>query len=67
MVEIFEMELAKARLSVNQAESELTRVERMLNKRYGVGIDITLCDTVRDAQRRVAEAREQLMKVKAGA
>ncbi|MEI9416540.1 hypothetical protein [Mesorhizobium sp. Cs1321R2N1] len=67
MVEIFEMELAKARLSVNQAESELTRVERMLDKRYGVGIDITLCDTVRDAQRRVAEAREQLKKVKAGA
>ncbi|TPL72705.1 hypothetical protein FJ941_27965 [Mesorhizobium sp. B2-3-13] len=67
MVEIFEMELAKARLRVNQAESELTRVERMLDKRYGVGIDITLCDTVRDAQRRIAEAREQLMKVQAGA
>ncbi|MBZ9673179.1 hypothetical protein FJW08_08105 [Mesorhizobium sp. B3-2-1] len=67
MAEILELELAKARLSVNQAESELTRLERMLDKRYGVSIDIALCDTIRNAQRRVAEAREQLMKVKAGA
>nr|WP_031241057.1 hypothetical protein [Mesorhizobium sp. LNHC220B00] len=62
----FELELAKARLSVSQAESELKRLERIMDKRYGVGIDLALCDTMRVAQRRVSEAREHLMRIKAG-
>ncbi|TPJ12913.1 hypothetical protein FJW04_21900 [Mesorhizobium sp. B2-7-3] len=64
MLELFDLELAKARLSVSQAESELKRVERMQDKRYGVGIDLTLCDTIRGAHRRVCEAREHLTKIK---
>ncbi|MBZ9748167.1 hypothetical protein LB516_23295 [Mesorhizobium sp. CO1-1-7] len=62
----FELELAKARLSVSQAESDLKRLERITDKRYGVGIDLALCDTIRGAQRRVGEARAHLTRIKAG-
>ncbi|MBZ9775004.1 hypothetical protein [Mesorhizobium sp. CO1-1-8] len=66
MFEFVDLEIAKARLSVSQAESELKRVERMTDKRYGIGIDLALCETIRDAQRRVSEAREHLTKIKIG-
>ena len=63
MVEIFNMELAKARQRVNRAELALERAEEMLDEDCGVGINIALCSRIRTAQRRVIEARERLTKI----
>jgi len=63
MVELFNMELAKARQRVNRAELALERAEEMLDEDCGVGINIALCSRIRTAQRRVIEARERLTKI----
>ncbi|PBB28043.1 hypothetical protein CK228_13475 [Mesorhizobium sp. WSM4312] len=63
MVELFNMELAKARQRVNRAELALERAEEMLDEDCGVGINIALCSRIRTARRRLIEARERLTKI----
>ncbi|MEI9403554.1 hypothetical protein [Mesorhizobium argentiipisi] len=64
MVEIFSFELAKARLRVNRAERSLNRSNELLDQGGGnVAVNLSLCDRIRSQQRRVAEARERLMKL----
>jgi len=63
MVELFDMELAKARQRVNRAELALERAVEMLDEDCGVGINIALCSRIRSAQRRVIEAKQRLMKI----
>ncbi|ODA94889.1 hypothetical protein BFX40_19775 [Mesorhizobium sp. SEMIA 3007] len=63
MVELFNMELDKARQRVNRAELALERAEEMLDEDCGVGINIALCSRIRTAQRQLVEARERLTKI----
>ncbi|PZV36279.1 hypothetical protein [Mesorhizobium kowhaii] len=59
MVELLNMELATARQRVNRAELALEQAEELLEEQCGVAINLTLCDRVRVAQQRVAEARRR--------
>jgi len=63
MVELFNMELAKARQRINRAELALERAEEMLDEDCGVGINIALCSRIRTAHRQLIEARERLTKI----
>ncbi|MER8804171.1 hypothetical protein NKJ81_22995 [Mesorhizobium sp. M0018] len=63
MVDLLNIELPKARQRVKRAELSLQRATEMLDKDCGVGINIALCDRIRSAQRRLAEARERLVKI----
>ncbi|QPC92552.1 hypothetical protein GA829_19280 [Mesorhizobium sp. INR15] len=62
MVELLNMELARARQRVNKAELALERAEEMLNEDCGVGINLALCSRIRFEQRRVAEAKDRLLR-----
>ncbi|TSE04803.1 hypothetical protein C1D09_023450 [Mesorhizobium intechi] len=63
MVELFDIELTKARQRVNRMELALERAEEMLDEDCGVGINIALCSRIRTAQRRLIEARERLTRI----
>ncbi|RWF02297.1 MAG: hypothetical protein EOS43_07585 [Mesorhizobium sp.] len=62
-MEFLDLELARARQRLSQAELSLRRANEMLDEDCGVGINIALCSRIRAAQRRVAEARSRLMKI----
>ncbi|TPL56936.1 hypothetical protein FJ942_13025 [Mesorhizobium sp. B2-4-2] len=63
MIELLELELARARQRIGRAELALKRAEEMLDGDCGVGINLALCSRIRSAQRRVSEARERLTKI----
>lgn len=63
MVDLLNLELAKARQRVKRAENSLKRANELLDKDCGVGINIALCSRIRSEQRRVVEARERLTKI----
>ncbi|ANT49103.1 hypothetical protein GCM10007880_36680 [Mesorhizobium amorphae] len=63
MVDLLNLELAKARQRVKRAENSLKRANKLLDEDCGVGINIALCSRIRAEQRRVVEARERLTKI----
>ncbi|ESZ07912.1 hypothetical protein X737_34040 [Mesorhizobium sp. L48C026A00] len=63
IMELLDMELARARQRLNRAERSLERANEMLDDDCGVGINIALCSRIRAAQQRVIEARSRLMKI----
>ncbi|ESY79265.1 hypothetical protein X740_15735 [Mesorhizobium sp. LNHC221B00] len=62
-MDLLEMELAKARQSVSRAKLDLERAEELLGDDCGVGISLALCGRIRSAQRRVSEAKRQMVKI----
>ncbi|RWG78796.1 hypothetical protein EN836_29580 [Mesorhizobium sp. M1C.F.Ca.ET.193.01.1.1] len=63
MAEIFDFELARARLRVKRAERSLNRANELLDDNPGVCISLALCGRIRSEQRRVDEARERMTKL----
>ncbi|RWA71073.1 MAG: hypothetical protein EOQ28_19430 [Mesorhizobium sp.] len=61
--ELQTLELASARLRLNQAELALLRAEGMLDERCGAVVGVALCCRIRGAQQRVSEARARLVKI----
>ncbi|MER8867850.1 hypothetical protein NKI19_29845 [Mesorhizobium sp. M0751] len=64
MMELLDLELARARQRLNRAERSLERANEMLDEGCGVGINMALCSRIRAAKRRVAEAKLRLTKIK---
>lgn len=63
-MDVRNLELARARQSVKRAETSLNHAKEMLEEDCGVGINLALCDRIRLEQKRVAEARKRLMKIR---
>jgi hypothetical protein len=63
IMELLDMELARARQRLIRAERSLERANEMLDDDCGVGINIALCSRIRAAQQRVIEARSRLTKI----
>ncbi|MDX8541108.1 hypothetical protein EN833_19370 [Mesorhizobium sp. M4B.F.Ca.ET.190.01.1.1] len=63
MVEIYSLEMDKARQRAGRAELALERAEELLDGDGNVAVNLALCCRIRGAQRRVSEARARLRKI----
>lgn len=67
MVEILNLELARARQRVRAAERSLARAHEMLGEHCGVAVNLSLCDRIRSEQTRVIDARARFLKINSAA
>ena len=63
MVEILNLEVARARQRMNRANRSLDRVNEMADECGGVAINLALCNRIRVEQQRVIDARARFVKL----
>jgi hypothetical protein len=63
MVEILNLEVARARQRINRANRSLSRANELADECGGVAINLTLCNRIRVEHQRVIDARARFMKL----